>query len=191
MPHRGRLAVPLLLAATALAGCSGGASAPVRAAPSASAPSLRALDWADRSYPSDCFGRPGVTEDVRVHDYQATGPDGYFRMVVAHPTFGDVNGDGRTDALVTYQCIGANSSPDTLLVYLATPTGPRLAATLLGRSDEYVESLRPTGGGLVVAARGYSPGTPHCCPDLLVRTTFGWKDGRFVTLNRSSEAVAR
>ena len=179
--------LPSLAVATGCAGSSDPGSAPPPSPATQQPEPLTKVDWSSFTYPSSCFsGEAGRDEPVRVTDYKATGPDGYLEMKVAPPVFGDVNGDGTADASITYRCVGANSSSDTLLVYVATDAGPRLVDALLGDQEVYVDSLRPTGSGLVVKGLGYTASAPHCCPDLEVRLDYQWQDGKLVLADRTT-----
>ena len=159
-------------------GCASDSDAGARSNGRAAKP-LTSVGWSSFTYPSACF-TTGSPEPVPVRGDKATGPDGIITMNVAPPVFGDVNGDGVPDAAITYRCIGANASPDTLLVYVATEGGPRLAATLLRGQEIYVQQIRPTGNGLTVTGIGYSAGAPHCCPDENVRLDYRWSHGGLV-----------
>jgi len=178
-PSAAALLAILLATGLAAVGCASDSDVGARAGRHPGMQPLTAVDWSTRTYPSACF-TPTGTEPVTVHDYRATGPDGILTMTVAHPVFGDVNGDGVADAAVTYRCIGANASPDTLLVYIATPAGPRLAATLLHGQELYVQSIRLADERLAVTGLGYSAGAPHCCPDETVELGYRWTGGRLV-----------
>lgn len=172
------LLVSLPVAGALVAGCAGDSDAGARRPRQAVKP-LTSVPWSSFTYPSACF-TTGSPQPVPVHDDKATGPDGIITMNVAPPVFGDVNGDGVADAAITYRCIGANASPDTLLVYVATAAGPRLAATLLRGQEIYVRQVRPTGDGLTVTGLGYSANAPHCCPDENVRLDYRWSGGQLV-----------
>ncbi len=192
MPSAGRLvagrcAARVAAAALTVAGLAVGCGSHGPRSGQPAARPLSGIDWSRFSYPVDCFSANGRPQPVRVSDYGATGPDGFFRVVVTPPTFGDVTGDGVADAVVSYRCVGATAGPDTVLVYVATAAGPHLAARLLHGADEYVTSVRPTGKGLVLLARGYTPGTPRCCPDLLVRHTYTWQGGHLTETDRDTE----
>lgn len=169
-----------LLAVLLASGCAGGSDRGAQPRAGNTAKPLTSVDWSTFSYPSSCFSANGASKPVQVDNYRATGPDGFLTMAVTHPVFGDIDGDGVADAALTYRCIGANASPDTLLVYLATPAGPRLVATLLRGDEVYVDSLHVGSGRVVVSGLGYSAGTPHCCPDEQVHITYRWDGTRLV-----------
>lgn len=182
MPARSRtgtVAAGLVVLAALVAGCAGGPAVPA----------LRHLDWADRSYPSRCFS-PHASSRVLVRHDLAGGANG-ITMQVAPPVFGDVDGDGHPDAVVTYRCVGANAGPDTALVYLARPRGPVLVATLLGGENIYVTRVQIGGRAVRFAGYGYTPGAPHCCPDLQVQLVYRWRGGRLLLTARHSAPLHR
>ena len=87
--------------------------------------------------------------------------------VVDARVLGDLDGDGRTDAVISAHCdAGAGSPPSVVEVFLDKGASPqRLADVVTTGDDLIVERVSMRQRVLTVRALGYSRGTPRCCPD--------------------------
>ena len=149
---------------------------------------LTGIDWANARYPLDCVG--GQERSAAFHRGTVT-VDGTL-VTVKHPVFG-VLGSGLTHtqpvAVVRIYCSRASQSPDTLLVYTATPAGPHLLGYALQSTENvYVKDISFQDGGMYVEGDGHSAKAPECCPDLLITSVFALPDN--ATLTRVSYDIA-
>jgi hypothetical protein len=90
--------------------------------------------------------------------------------VVDARAIGDLNGDGRNDAVIGVHCdAGAGSPPSVVDVFLDEAGSPQLLGEVVSTDDDLlVKGVSLHERILTVRALGYSPGTPRCCPDKTV-----------------------
>ncbi|MGX2998145.1 hypothetical protein JNUCC64_28425 [Streptomyces sp. JNUCC 64] len=99
---------------------------------------------------------------------------------------GDLDGDGTPETVAVARCDTSMGTPPNG-VYVITRAGaratPRVIATLVRPADRLnVADLAVRGGSVVATLLGYSsPEVPNCCPDERRRTSWTWRDGRFVS----------
>jgi hypothetical protein len=148
------------------------ASAPVPAAPIARGPlALSQVDWINRSYPVPCgsagplASTDGVAHPRGVHDtLQLLRVDLVDRWAPAAPP---------TPAEVVWvTCGGADSFPDSVLVYTTNATGPILhGAAVTYAAGTLVQAVTANHGTLHIRAGGFStPNVPRFAPDLVITT---------------------
>jgi hypothetical protein len=94
--------------------------------------------------------------------------------VVDSRVMGDLNGDGRPDAVISAHCnAGAGSPPSVVDVYVAAGAHARLVGTPVRIEDDLlVERVSVRGSEIIVTAQGYTAGTPRCCPDRTIKQTW-------------------
>lgn len=106
---------------------------------------------------------------------------------------GDVNGDGKTDAVVVYRIEGAaggasegpgggNDWTQYVLVMVAAPQGvgatnPKEVGAAGKRS---VESCTVSPGTIAATTKEWAPGDPACCPSKAGTLTLGFDKGKVV-----------
>jgi len=100
---------------------------------------------------------------------------------------GDLDGDGRDDAVVFLQTTGGGSGAFLhLAAVLDRPEGPRaLPAQAIGDRAE-VEALEVAGGRVVLDAVVSGPADALCCPSQRVRRVFAVADGELREVDSES-----
>ncbi|MFJ2746098.1 hypothetical protein ACIO3O_41290 [Streptomyces sp. NPDC087440] len=128
-------------------------------APQAPAAARPAPDPATATYPLTCrAGKP----------------------VVVHTATGDLDGDKNPETVAAVRCDSGMGTPPSGIYVL---TGPgRVVATLLDPSDaQNVTELAITRGSVTATLLGYSSeAVARCCPDTKQRTTWQWRNGKFL-----------
>ncbi|MFI8932037.1 hypothetical protein ACIG3E_30750 [Streptomyces sp. NPDC053474] len=116
---------------------------------------------------------------------------GTAKPVVAQKATGDLDGDGRPEAVAAVHCrAGSGTPPDGVYVLTRSRQGtPRIVATLVDPKDRITaQDLRVRGTTVSATLLGYSsPDVPRCCPDRRDATKWRWKNGAF-TRSTSGEA---
>jgi hypothetical protein len=103
-------------------------------------------------------------------------------FVGAQPTFADLTGDGRMDAVVQVRMPGAAG---TVAVYVFSTDGTRadrLRAVLRSQAL-YRATTRIAAGALTVSQPRWAPGDDPCCPAARTERQYAW-DARSHTLKR-------
>ncbi|CAM5568369.1 hypothetical protein GCM10010329_83200 [Streptomyces spiroverticillatus] len=128
-------------------------------APQAPAQARPAPDPATAAYPLKCHaGKP----------------------VVVHKATGDLDGDSNPETVAAVRCDSGIGTPPTGIYVL---TGPgRVVATLLDPADQQnTTRLTITGRTVTATLLGYSSeAVARCCPDTKQRTTWQWRNGKFL-----------
>ena len=121
---------------------------------------LARTPWADMSYPSPCLG--GTSVRLR----SGTASNATLRAGFRPPVWGDLDGDGRLEALLTLTCVGAQRLPDRSLLFAFTGPAPRLLGVVTSESDRsVVDQVEFRDRKLIVVGLTFSPATP-AKPDL-------------------------
>jgi len=109
-----------------------------------------------------------------------------IHFTVYPPYYGDLTGDAMPEAIIPYQCSGADTGGKHVLIYSGTATHPVLLADLpevhAGNTIDNVMKISIGQGELQLAGIGYSAGTPRCCPDLSIQNSYRWNGRKFVLL---------
>ncbi|HLG64656.1 MAG TPA: hypothetical protein VKY19_22140 [Ktedonosporobacter sp.] len=172
-----------------LLGCSSSQSSPVQTKatplsrkPLTSATSnkpLTAVDWANFTYFSSCYQN---TQPFHTKNGQAV--NGYVHFYVYTPKYGDLTRDGELEAVVPYQCTAADATGVRVFVYTGDAAHVRLIGDLplpdASGAIDNVTRITIRDETLLLEGDGYSPGTPRCCPDLFVKTSYQWNGKTFV-----------
>ncbi|MBX5445217.1 hypothetical protein [Sphaerobacter sp.] len=143
------------------------------ATPTASPPtaSLRDVDWRAvlTGDPALDFGAaPSGFPDELGDLYLPDGPGGVYGFpALDEIRYGDLDGDGQEDAVIPFHS-GGTAGAIGVLVYRATPDGPRLAAA----QSAYKMEIRLDGGELVLRTAAYAGWEPNCCPSAWVETRY-------------------
>ncbi|WTB02657.1 hypothetical protein OG373_30420 [Streptomyces avidinii] len=132
--------------------------------PAAKGPQAAAPDPAGVTYPLDCKGAP---------------------QTVTTSAQGDLDGDGRPEAVAAVRCeAGSGTPPHAIYVLTRGPAegaGSRVVATLLEAARRQTVTGLTVRDGLVTATLvGYSsPDVPRYSPDTKQLAKWRWHDGKF------------
>lgn len=126
---------------------------------------LGRVHWDDLTYPTPCLG--GDTADLT--GGTASRPGG-ATVRLRPPVYGDLQGDGSVEALVTLTCATDRRRPDRALLYTAGGDGqPRLLGPVATEEDRLVvDQVEFREGRLRLVGLAYSPAAPAPEPDLAV-----------------------
>ena len=120
--------------------------------------------------------------------------DGYvdrFYFTVREISYGDLNADGRDEAIVLTVCnTGGTGNFSEGFVYEFKTGKPTLAARIPGGDRAYggLRSATVKNGLLVVESNDPGPDGASCCPQLIITTTYKVMGGKLV---QSGKAVRR
>ena len=204
------LALPVLAATVAVAAGCGAKSTPaggVENTPGArgSDRSIRAVDWQNRDYElgEDHMGFPSYTVKhgeysyVMLTDgnimqraqYDLLYPDGSPQFEasglfkVTAPVFGDVDGDGAEEAVITsYEDSGGTGYFSTTWVFTMRGGQPVVLATIPGgdRADGGIRDVMMANDGSIRVARNDATGSGACCPSGIHHETWRWTGSALV-----------
>jgi hypothetical protein len=144
---------------------------------------LTAVDWADFTYSSSCYGN---TQPFKAHNGKAQ--NSFIRFEIYSPIiYGDLTGDGQPEAVIRYSCTGADFGGVHVFVYSGTTSHPVLLGDLPSvvknepGGNWGVEKVTVANQTLQLTGRGYSASAPHCCPDLQIAASYHWDGKHFVS----------
>ncbi|HEX4208623.1 MAG TPA: hypothetical protein VHZ51_31350 [Ktedonobacteraceae bacterium] len=150
------------------------------------AATLKSVDWANFTYMSTCYDN---TQPFHTKSNHAT--NGVVHFVVYPPKYGDITGNGQLDAVVPYQCSAADAMGVRVFVYSGSAAHPILIGDLPTSNPRgeiaNVTSIAISNGDLNLAGTGYAPGTPRCCPDLAITSSYHWNGTSFVLTSFTSK----
>jgi hypothetical protein len=151
---------------------------------------LNTVNWLYFTYPNPCDSSQQTISTTNGQGKTA----GDFTIAIGTPVYGDVTHDGIWEALVPYQCVGADSFPEHVFVYTGTAEKPRLLGILPLASETITWSVDPhmmyvADDTIQLQGRGYSPTAAHCCPDLYVYNQYTWDGSRFVLKGHKADAI--
>lgn len=109
-------------------------------------------------------------------------------FVTPQPTFADLTGDGRRDAVVTVHNAGAAGA---VAVYVFSADGTRggRLRTIYRRQSLYRARTRLAGGTLTVSAPDYARGDDLCCPAARIDRYYAWNSGSRLLRHRGTRTV--
>lgn len=146
---------------------------------------IRAVDFFNYMHNAFCFSDSRARNRVMVRNGEFT-PRGRGFFSVRSITYGDLNGDGRDEAVVIVLCNGGGTGNFTEgLIY--TMRGGR-AVVLAGieggdRSDSGIASVRIHDGLLDVGRYGTDSGGA-CCPEYVMTQTYRLTNNRLTAVGR-------
>ena len=152
---------------------------------------LAAIDWANRRYELTMFEGEGEMDFAvvdGVYESSTPGDPNFEWLAVQPPVYGDLDGDGVAEAaIVVVYNNGRERFDDKLLVYTASPDGPRRLGIVYGgnRGDGGLGPIAIRDGALRVTRFRGEPSDPPCQPSQQVIETWRW-DGRFFTETESA-----
>jgi hypothetical protein len=160
------------------------------------AKSIRSIDFRDFTYPGSTYGEfqdyyPEETFTLR--DGAWGGPE--YGMTLMTVSYGDVTGDGREEAILTFdQETDGSAALSSVYVYTLKDHRPKLlwAFESGDRAEGGLRHAYASGGKLWVELYGKEtrveggsatfstePSPGLCCPKFFTRTSYEWVDGRF------------
>ncbi|MER6012936.1 hypothetical protein [Streptomyces bluensis] len=108
---------------------------------------------------------------------------GPTKAVVRKKASGDLDGDGIPETVAVVRCdAGSGNPPDGVYVLTqGTANQPRVVATLINPKDRFtVQDFAVRDAAVTATLLGYSSiDVPSCCPDLMDRAKWQWKNGAF------------
>ena len=145
------------------------------------AEALARVNWMNYTYTNSCYSN---TQPFHVQHGIAVNNGIHF--TVYPPYYGDLTGDARPEAVIPYQCSGADTTGRHVLVYSGTATHPVFLADLPEQKShgfiDNVTKISIAHEELQLAGAGYSTGTPRCCPDLSIQNNYHWNGSKFILL---------
>ena len=155
------------------------------------------LDWSNRTY----FGGVGEARDylpMRAGTYQRGKPndDNYLYAKVDSPTFGDVTGDRRDEALVRLVInTGGTGWFDVVNVFAMDGNSPYVLGTIGGgdRGDGGIVQASVVDGNVAIVRNQSLDGDGACCPSTVLHEVWHWNGKQFVedTTKRTSQAMPK
>jgi hypothetical protein len=185
-----RRSVLLLALSLLFAGCDASSIAGVPTAtttPPTETPipaDLSHVDWMNFTYPNPCTPPSPATVTV-VNGSAAIGNQWHFS--ISRPLFGDITGDGVPEAVVPYDCVGADDLGTHVFVYTGTASAPHQIADLPARTEPqpdiasiYPDQMQIANHQLTLVGLGFTPTAAHCCPDLRITNVYNWNGSNLV-----------
>lgn len=146
---------------------------------------IRKVDFQNFAYPAFCAGEE--TETIKVEDgeyaYEKL-EDGYTdRMYfkVSAPEFGDLNGDGKDEAVLISVCnTGGTGNFTEGYIYSMKGGKPELIARIPGGDRAYggLRSAKVVSGRVVIESNDVGELGGACCPEFIVTTTYRLTGGK-------------
>lgn len=142
---------------------------------------LTRVDWMNYTYRSACY-----SNTKPFHAQHGFAVNNGIHFTVYQPYYGDLTGDAKPEAIIPYQCSGADTAGKHVQIYSGSAKHPRFLADLPEQKAQgaltNVNKISIAHGQLQLAGSGYSAGTPHCCPDLSIQNSYRWNGKQFVLL---------
>jgi hypothetical protein len=155
-------------------------------------PSVRSVDWLNRTYGSvtvvDGEHEYALDEDGNqvAPDYQPKDPDGWVErgsFRVAPPVYGDVTGDGAEEAIIiSTENSGGTGQFDGIEVYAMRGGQPVVIGGIPGgdRGDGGISDIAIEGNIVVVQRMASQEGDGACCPSKLQTERWTWNGSTFI-----------
>jgi hypothetical protein len=143
---------------------------------------LTAVDWANFTYVSSCYGSP---HSFTTHNGLATSQQ--IHLEVFPPVYGDLTRDGQPEAIIRYSCSSADFGGVRAFVYTGNKAHPILLGDLplpvqhRDSSEWIVDQVSINNETLQLKGKTYSLLAARCCPDQQFQASYRWDGVRFVT----------
>ncbi len=175
-----------------------------RRTPAAICPTIRDIDWKNRSYD---FGSSGVSDTPTGEEQVLQLRNGLFRIPgedefdfgqefrASDPVYGDLTGDGVEEAVILLDVQdGGNDPPRWLEAYTIRNCEPvRVGVVPASHPDDEYNSLfnqRVENGRIALERQDWSAGGAHCCPEH-ERTEYWRMQGGQLVEDRSARMLRR
>lgn len=152
---------------------------------------IRNVDFKNFTYSPYCIGKNPVRVTVRDGEYlKETQMDGYvdrFSFAVTDVAYGDLNTDGKDDAVVLGVCnTGGTGNFSEGFVYVAGGAKPILSARIPGGDRAYggLRSTSISGGVLSVESNDVGEAGGACCPEYVITTRYSLNAGKLVPIGK-------
>ncbi|MEO6334294.1 MAG: hypothetical protein ABIO91_04855 [Pyrinomonadaceae bacterium] len=152
---------------------------------------IRKVDFKNFTYQAQCIGEKVSKITVKNGEFsQEKQEDGYvdrFYFKVFDFAYGDLNGDGRDEAIVLGVCnTGGTGNFSEGFVFSMKSPKPSLIARIPGgdRADGGLRNARVQDGLLVIESNDSGPGGGACCPQVIVTTKYKVAGGRIVQVGK-------
>ncbi len=195
--YRAQLAVLLLLAACGGPTSGGAGISNTTAAAAGGEPSVRTVDWMNRTYEHGENGTYTVVNgeyeyaydedgNIVAADYQPRDPDAYIErgyFSVSQPAFGDLTGDGVEEAvIVIMESTGGTGRFSGIDVYGMRAGQPVIIGGIPGgdRGDGGISDIALEGSVVVVQRLASQEGDGACCPSKVQIERWTWNGSAFV-----------
>lgn len=142
---------------------------------------IRSVDFQNFDYTSNGFAENGPPETIHISNGQANSQGEEFWA--AKPTYGDLKGDGREEAVVALSCHPSGMSPNVasseLFIFEMSETGPKILVKLSWKLER-VTAARVEQNQLTVDFLQVGNGG-QACPEWIVSKSFRWNGDRFLS----------
>lgn len=175
---------------------SGGGVANSTATAPGAEPTVRSIDWLNRTYTSEGGEVAVVNGEYEfafdeegnqvAADYQPKDPEAYIQrgsFMVAPPVYGDVTGDGIEEAIIiTTENSGGTGQFDGIDIYAVRGGQPVIIGGIPGgdRGDGGISHVKVEGGVVVVWRMASQEDDGACCPSKVQVERWSWKGDKFV-----------
>lgn len=141
---------------------------------------IRSVDFRNYTYEPSWVGD---NQRVTLRNGQYMGEGDKLTELVA-VEYADFNGDGQEDAAVAIgsEVRGTMGYVEDYYVYLHQ--NGVLKQVLYAQREKPQKQMKVLGRSLLITAPHWTSKDAHCCPSLLETTTYGWKNGKMVVIDR-------
>lgn len=136
---------------------------------------IRKVDFKNFTYTPYCADEETTKVTVKKGEYSLDKGDDKLFFNINNITYGDLNGDNSTDAVILSNCnTGGTGQFSEGFIYGMKNGKPELLARIPGgdRADGGLRSAKVENGLLVVDANDNSQGGGACCPEYAVTTKY-------------------
>ncbi len=151
---------------------------------------IREVDFFNFTYNAFCLGEEGQQSPVAVRNGE-TFPEGGGHFLVRSVTYGDLDGDGRDEAVVFIICNGGGTGNFSEgYVYSMRGGRPSIIATIAGgdRAHEGIASISIRETLLNVGRFGTDTGGA-CCPEYIETRVYPLAESRLIETGRATRAA--
>lgn len=140
---------------------------------------IRQIDFKNFTYEPYCASPDDKPEklSVRKGEYSRDKGDDKIFFKIGDITYGDVNGDGQTDAVILSSCnTGGSGNFSEGFVYTMKNGKPALLTRISGGDRAYggLRSAKVENGLLLVERNDENDANGSCCPEYSITTKYKW-----------------